>query len=275
MDRDTYDRIDALNFSRLKAMEDCPAVFWHGMQNVEKDKDAFRLGRAFHTATLEPDEWDARFAVWTGGNKTKARAKWEEFQENHSNHDILTPAEADQARKMAQSVRQNRVLGPMVRGGESELAVTWRHEGRVTADLKGMLDHVTLAKDAILDLKSTLHPDPRRFGSDAFRYLYFVQAAMYVDGYAATHGGVMLPYYIGAVGKPAPHVAQAYQVTDAQLQMGRETYERWLDLYVGCKAAGHFGGYAVGALELELPAWAMDEDETDVADDFHVPTKEA
>jgi len=262
MDRDTYDLIEAQNFSALKHLDDCPAMYWHWQQNHENDKDARRLGRAFHCSVLEPQEFDKRFAVWQGGDKRKKRELWEEFQEIHRDKDILTAQEAEQARKMGQAARVNRVIGPMLRCGKSEHAILWTHHGRVSVDLKGMIDHVNDEVGAILDLKSTVNPSPRAFGAQAFKYKWHVQAAMYVDGYKASTGRE-LPCYLGAVGKSPPYLVQAYRVSDVDLHLGRELYERWLDTYVACRDAELWPAYSPTELALELPNWAYDENDVE------------
>lgn len=282
MDRATYDLIDAVNFSSLKHIDDCPAMYWHWQQNVEKDKDAYRLGRAFHCSVLEPQEFDTRFAVWTGGDKRKKRELWEEFQETNCRKDILTATEAEQARRMGQAARANSRIGELLRGGKSEHAILWTHKGRVEVAMKGMLDHVNEeawvndGTGAILDLKSTLHPDPDGFGRDCFKFKWYVQAALYVDGYEAATGK-RLAYYLGAVGKVAPFLTQAYRVTDADLLLGRECYERWLDTYVTWRDAGNWPAYSLtgGERDLQMPRWAYDEDETDAGGMGVTFTKEA
>jgi hypothetical protein len=86
------------------------------------------------------------------------------------------------------------------------------------------------------------------------------QLAYYVDGYEIAEGK-RLPATLVAVEKNPPFVVQVYQLTDEHLQLGRETYRQWLDQLRVCRDESRWPGFMDGPMILQLPKWAMNEEE--------------
>jgi hypothetical protein len=192
-----YDDIKAVNWSSLKNIGVSPLLYKYRLTNPEPQKDAFRLGGAAHTAILEPEKFDARYAVYDGprtgeGSRTQRKA-WREALSDGVEE--LSPDELANARAMAAAVRSHRIAGSLLRGGRREEVVTWVDPITGLA-CKGRLDY--LRPDLLIDLKGTRHPSPSRFPRDAYSYGYLAQAAWYHDGAVAARliDGRQRPYII-------------------------------------------------------------------------------
>src|SRR5574341_903199 len=66
MTREEYDRIDAVNWTTLKAMRASPKHYRYAAEHATEDTAAMRDGRAVHTAVLEPDRFPLDYAIWAG-----------------------------------------------------------------------------------------------------------------------------------------------------------------------------------------------------------------
>lgn len=270
MPRADYDAIThRVNWSTLKAMGRSPLHYRHGLTNKRGDTPALALGRAIHVAVLEPHLFAAEYAVWGGGRRQGK--EWDAFCAANRDREILTKDEADRCAAIYRAVRDNAHAGKYVVGGSAEATVLWTHETPAiagldgfTADCKARLDYVR--PDALVDLKTTRDASPDGFGRTAWNFQYHVQAAMYVDGYAAATGRE-LPFVIIAVETEPPHVVQVYRVPDHVLDLGRETYRALLARRDWCMRTNEWTGYGDGELDLTLPRWAATfDDDNDLAD---------
>jgi hypothetical protein len=258
--REEYDLLRQLRWSHLKYMVRSPAHFrWAAMQQDE-DTDARKLGRVTHLATFEPEQYVSTVAVWDGG--TRRGKDWDSFCAKHKGKEIVTEKMHEQAMAISQAARANKDAAPYLSGGMAELTVLWQRPEPLLFDCKARVDFVAEA-GAIVDLKTCEDSGQDAFGRASWSYRYHTQAAWYVDGYELATGR-RLPYVIVAVEKSPPHVVTVYRVKAADLRRGREEYVELLERLAHCRKANHWPGYADGEVELELPAWATnDDDESD------------
>src|SRR5512142_442344 len=88
---ETYAARGALNWTKLKAAMRSPRHFQYRAAEPVADSARFALGRAAHTAIMEPDRFALDYAVWQGGRR--AGAEWEAFKAAHAGHTVLTSDE--------------------------------------------------------------------------------------------------------------------------------------------------------------------------------------
>lgn len=265
--REDYDRIDAVNWSRLKAMLRSPAHYRHGLLAKHVDTDAKKRGRAVHLAILEPDRFQAECVVWTEGPR-KGKA-WAKFSAANADREILTEKEHDLCLQLSAAVRGSADAMRYLTGGHAEATMRWALESPAREaldgwrfDCKGRVDYVAAA---IADVKSTKDASPAGFGREVWRYQYHCQAAFYADGHEAATG-VRLPFVLIAVETEPPHVVQVYRISDEILDLGREAYRACLDRLAFCKREGDWSGYATGEELLALPRWAVPSSDEDVSE---------
>ena len=58
-----------------------------------------------------------------------------------------------------------------------------------------------------------------------------------------------------AQSKNSPYIAQAYRMTQEQIEKGREQYQSAIRVYNSCKTQG-FWAYGGGVMDLTSPNWA-------------------
>ena len=266
--RAAYDRIDAVNWSKLKLMLKSPAHYRHNLLQRGGDSDAKRRGRVTHLSVLEPQRFQSDCVVWDGGPR---RGKdWEKFKKAHADVEIVTEAEYETCAALGAAVRSDPTALAYLSNGKSEVTVQWRSSepdsGAVAGwDLacKGRLDF--LAANAIVDLKTTRAASEHGFAAESHRYRYDCQAAYYVDGYEAATG-IRPPYVIVAVEVDAPHVVTVFRVPDEILARGRETYRDCLQRLAFCTRENVWPAYTDGEVELRLPPWVSQRDDDDISD---------
>lgn len=274
--RADYDAIKRVNFSTLKLLGRSPAHYDHNLNNPSDDTDQRALGRAVHMAVFEPERFRAKVVPWdaqtTGGNSKPRRGKeWDAFLLLNAGKEILTAdafarCEAIQKAVRANPAAQVYLLDPDGRPEETLLwtATATTDAGAVEIECKVRLDWIT--PTATVELKTTKDGSPGGFGRQAFSLGYHTQAAWQIDARRAARSEDR-PHVIVAVESAAPHVVQVYKVPPPAVDLGRETYQDWLDALARCRAAGDWPGYTLdgGERELELPRYALPFEDEDIS----------
>lgn len=268
MGRSEYDALpDRVNFSTLKLMDQNPAAYLYALLNRSTgDSDARQQGRAVHTRVYEPELFKSTYVVYEDRRDPRSK-EWVAFQKTHhaESHEILTINMHANVIAIADAVRSSAMAAPFLTGGKREQTMLWTLkrprlgavEGYEMA-MKGRPDFVRA--DSIVDLKTCRSAKPRDFGRAAHELLYYVQAALYVDGLALATNTPRRPYWIIATETKAPFVTQVYRVTEMQLALGRAKYWEMLDRLHECRESGNWPGYATGPMDLETPDWALPEE---------------
>lgn len=259
-----YLAVDALNWSRLKHMARSPLHYQHALVNQIEDTPRLALGRAVHTALLEPDRFDEDYVVFPG--ERRAGKIWEAFKEMHADRTILKEEERFDANEMARLVLEHPVAGPIFEAeGDAESVITWTDPG--TSKLcKARIDWVSAEAGVVADLKSTVDVDPRRFGTIASRLKYHCQIVWYLDGYGHWRRERGLPELqlrptLVAVEVEAPHDVAVYYLDTDQIHLARETIAELLARVAECEARKEWPGIAPKAQPLLLPRWEYGDDE--------------
>ena len=292
-----YEKIEALNWSTVKLMQESPALLKHFADHPyeRKDTDDFRLGRATHCAILEPDLFDEEFIVSPDfGNLNsksglinkivfledlvpvdetdmkilvdsdkmidlRAHVNWLESVTSHI--EIISEKQREAALRASEAVRAHGEARALLRGTRREHIVQWVDES-TGIKCKGRIDAVG---DSIIDLKKTRHSTVRQILKSAADYDYHGQVAWYHDG--ATAAGIIhghtLPHVIFV------HISNTSTFVDVAVismgqcpetfEDGRKLYKRLISEYSGCQAANLWPGMAPRTIPWELPAYKVEE----------------
>lgn len=257
-----YIETPEVHATALRDMLTSPLLYKFRREQPRPDSDTFRVGRAGHTAILEPDRFMLDYALWRGldedGNKQIRRGKkWDNFREVNDGRTTLTEKQYMLALRLRNAVQSHPVAGKyLAEKGRSELTLKWTH-ARTGLRCKARLDRLC---SALIDVKTTRDPSPHKFSSDAARYGYAMQLAFYADGAVATGLG-MPPVKIIAVQSVEPHDVVVYDIPESVQAIGREQIEGALDKLVECTRSGVWPGIASDEVALNLPAWAAPEAE--------------
>jgi hypothetical protein len=252
-----YFDIAAVNFSTLKYMKKSPLHYKHARDVGREDSTNLLKGRAVHTAVLEPDQFDQRYAIYTG--KTRRGKEWEKFELDHAGQEILKVVEREQAFAMRDAVLRHPAAKKIFASGLAEQTLVWTDEstGLLCKAKADWLTSIVLA-----DLKSTPDVDGRRFGAMAARMDYFVQLAWYLDAARRAGFGVSEAKIV-AVEVAAPYDVAVFTLSDDDLLAGRETYRGWLGQVIECIERDEWLGRYPDEQPLSLPKYVFDDEDQD------------
>lgn len=107
----------------------------------------------------------------------------------------------------------------------------------------------------IWDYKTTADASPEKFGLDCYRYGYLLKMALQHDMFLAAYGRKPAGVVLLAQEKKEPYFAQAYELTDEQLEIGRQQYRTALETYKRCKDTNTWPAYGGGVMSLQMPEW--------------------
>jgi hypothetical protein len=254
-----YVAIDRTNISSLCWLMDSPHNYSYQSVETDNDTNTLRVGRASHTATLEPQLYKD-VAVWLGSKKDESGCTLKAFVAKHSADGVtaLSAIQDDQARGVAAAVHAHPIASKLFDGGQKELTVLWTHE-RTGLQMKSRLDYLDAERRLLVDLKTAARIDPHGFGQDAAKFHYDIKMAFYVDAALQVIGPGELATSIVAVEPKAPHDVQCYDLgpaDDDYLAKGREVYEALIDLLIKCRAENYWPGRgATDVLRLTRPAY--------------------
>lgn len=256
-----YNKLEGINFSRLKNFDRSGIHFEHSLFEERDDTGPMRLGRAIHLATLQPAEFPEQVVAFDGRRYGR---EWDAFKKEHKGKEILSRSEYSTAAEIASVVLADPQSRDLVGNlNLIEHSMQWS-DAETGVKCKGRFDGLT-GDGLLIDLKSTKDASPEGFSRDAYHHRYYAQLAFYFDG-LVSQGREVKGAALIAVESFAPYVVQVYHLPDWYLQMGREQYREWLRMYQDSITRGRFEGYAPGPLTLTLPRYAQREDDADVSE---------
>lgn len=108
----------------------------------------------------------------------------------------------------------------------------------------------------VWDYKTTISASPELFAASALKYGYWCKMALQADLYEAQFGVKPSRVVLLAQSKTEPYIAQAYELTEQQLDIGREQYKAAKVLLDRCKLLSDWPAYGGNIETLQTPAWA-------------------
>ncbi len=256
-----YVKIDGIHATSLKDMLVSPRLYDWRRKNKREDSDSLRVGRACHTAILEPDRFAFEYLVWRSSKMGRRFGKrWDEFTElaAKAGQTILTEAQYATAIALRDAVRTHPVARRLLdEQGKNELTIKWTHP-RTGLPCVSRVDYLC---GSIVDVKTTKNPDPGKFSSDSARYGYPMQAGFYGDACAVAGIGA-LPFKFLAVQNVPPYDVAVFNVPEDVLAHGRKQYEEAIDKLIACRESNNWPGIAHDEeVDLKLPVWAVEAEE--------------
>lgn len=263
MSREYYDALKRVNWSRLRLMGKSPAHYFHG---GTRDSAALKLGGVAHLLTLEPHLFEARYIVNDENRNSNAFKAVKAFAEQ-AGKVVLKQAEVDDARRIADAIRNNKDAAALLSKGRAEVSCLWELAGDgFSFECKARLDW--LCEDGTLvELKTCRDASPRRFGRQAAEMGYCGQLAWYERGRYSVEPGrrvERVPVVI-AVESDEPYPVTVFEVGPRELALGWDRCAAYLGKLSECQRLGKWPGYAEGRVPLQLPQWAMETFEEEEA----------
>jgi hypothetical protein len=257
-------RLGEANKGALDVIARTPFHYQHWCGDSLADVDerkAFVFGRAWHCMLLEPDRFDAAWAVMPriGNRSTADRQARVRFQELNAGKDLIAVDEYDKARRMVDAIRLHPLANALTSGGgRTERTVVWR-DPDTDLPCKCRLDYHDESRALVLDPKSCDDASPEAFARSAFRYRYHVQNAHYTE--ACRVVGEPLDYFLFlCVEKDPPHAVAIYKINAPGAERGWELRQRNMARLARAIRENHFPSYNDDkTAELQLPAFAFYE----------------
>lgn len=257
-----YLELPGISISSLKEMRRSAQHYLHRLDHP-RETPALVLGRASHTAVLEPERFASQYAVWTRrsektGNLCPRNGQYyEAFLRENPGKEIVTEDEAQIAITIHGAVRGHSIAGAYLESGDPEVTMQWLHEGR---PCRGRVDWLTQNDDGpvLVGLKTARDCRHMPFGSAAARLGYHLQWGFYHDGYAAVRGVEPRVVEIVVESEP-PHAVAVYSIPEDIILQGREEYEALLRRLLECEATGEFPGPQDFEEPLTLPSWVYEQ----------------
>lgn len=239
-----YLKLDGINSSRLKYMDTSARLYRWRLANPLPDTSAKSIGRAWHTATLQPDRLGAEVVTAPTDINRRANAgkeQWADFVADSEGKAVLKGSEYDLVMAMRDATLSHPLAGEYIEGEhESELSIQWIHPPTGLL-LKARIDLLCFA--AVVDLKSARTLKPGKFAWQCADLGYPFQFAMYEDavGHAFESGR---PFKILAQCNTEDLDTAVYDVPDEVIALGRTQYEAALDRLIECEKSDVWPGVA-------------------------------
>lgn len=274
MTNEDYHNAPGISKSNLDQVEVSPATYRYSILNPEPPTSPMEFGSALHTAILEPEEFDNRYAV-TDLDRRGTKA-WDAFELANPGK-IILKKDGD---KGAQVVKEMATVAishsrSQLLAGFKELAFFWKHpETGILCKVKP--DNLT-TKGVITDYKSCAWPVyPQRIASSVFfKMRYHVGGAFYLDGvvHALDQSGKrdLLPvmpnhFVLYAQEKTAPYLVKPWDLGESSIALGRRTYEANLRKIKECDDKKAWPGYPEKIEPIEMPDYAWNGEREELSE---------
>lgn len=260
---DVYHADPAVSKSQLDDLELSPWHFFQLHRNPDRPAPKQRAGQLegnlAHCAVLEPDAFDARYAV--GPSVHRATKAWKEFVEDCEARGqvAIQQDQCDTAWRQSDAVRALPEVREALDRGRAELSAVWTDaETGLPCRCRPDFVHEASESDVILlDLKTYSIASADEFRRQAARKRYHVQDAFYTDGFAAASERDVLAFIFVAVESEWPFAAHAMMLDGPSRVQGRADYQRNLSTLARCEAENQWPSYSREISLITLPAWAF------------------
>ena len=204
-----------------------PRVAFHKLKNGIKETDALIFGRFLHSSVLEPDTIDKEYYLLPEDFSLRSKANKELYQEIKDSG--KTPIKWDmqqQANKMVNRIFESKNARTLLKGiPEKEYFAEVDNIA-----FKSKLDLINPDKGYILDLKTTLNPEPEAFIKEAFNRLYFMQAHCY-RLMASLNGENIKKFFFLNIAKDESMGLSIVEVSEEQFAIGEQQFIHAMALY--------------------------------------------
>ncbi len=215
----------------------------HGFHARTKDVDPTRdmeRGTAVHALIFG----NRKVCGYPGA--TRRGKEYDAFALQHPDSEILTMAEYEKAKRMADAVRNSKVAAPYLKGiYETTLLFRWMGlDCRATPDVRG--------DGFLMDVKSSKSADPTQFLWSARRFAYHAQLKFYEYGCEKHHIKID-DHWIVCVESEEPHPVTVFHVEPEALEEGEKLLMLWAERLKNCEASAHFPPYVECTVPLMWP----------------------
>lgn len=260
--REQYDALDAMNYSRLKWLADCPARFRHECDNPREPTDALDFGCAFDLAMFEPTRFASEVVKARKINRQSnaGKAEYEQYLTENRNNLLIPADDYDTIEPMSRALWAHPAAAAFLSmPGTLQQTAVWRDPGAQIL-CKGRFDCYKPEAQIIIDVKTTKNSKPWLFRSDVSAFGYDVQAAMYSMAAELITGKPHRFIWL-VVEKKAPFIPAVFELDRGTMDAAQQKVRNLLAKYATCSTFDQWPGYSDDVIEIGLPDYAMEVSE--------------
>ena len=251
-----YHQHPAISKSDLDLIQRSPAYYRYCKAHEKTQTPAMLLGSVVHKLILESADFDTEFVVAPSCDKrTKAgKEMWAEFEMKAQGLTVITQDMSEQAKVMADAVKQHPIAGKLLQNGQAEQSFFWDEQEISCKCRPDYLRHDGI----VLDLKTTLNASPEFFTKHSYDFRYHVQAWWYLHG-LQQNGIDAQDFVFIAVEKEPPYSVCVFAADDMMFQLGEQEARKNLAVYKDCTQSGIWYDYEKmpEIHNLSLPDWVV------------------
>lgn len=256
-----YHAMDGLSKSKMDKIAISPAHYKASLEEPEKQTEALIFGSLFHTMVLEPEKIESEYAIEPVVNKrtNEGKAILQEFYEQNAEKTIITQEQLETAKIMRDKIMENKIAKKLLKSkGECEISLFWNDEKTGTL-LKARPDKIV--DDIIIDLKTAVSASPNSFYKKAYDYAYHRQSAHFMEAYRKCYNKEPAGFIFIVIEKEPPYAVCVYKASKEFIEKGEQEVRKLIDIYAECEKTNTWNGYPEKIYELNLPAWAYNEED--------------
>lgn len=254
-----YHASEGLSRSSLWKFKQLPYKFWYeklsGEYEQPVDTEAFILGDLVHALTLEPEKFSDLYMVMPNIDKRTKSGKelYANVMIEAAGKQLVKPETMQMAHDMRDALISNTTVCDLLRGAKMEKSIYWRHEPtglicKARPDIwQGRI---------VSDLKTTQEAAYRPFQQSAYKYGYFLQAAMIYEALKSI-GEPFHNFVNICVEKQKPYAVGLYMMDDEALQFGLDMFHALMERIAICFDTNVWPDY--GIQKLTIPNYATME----------------
>lgn len=246
---------DPVHFSDLKEIDLSPAHFRASVEAshlFEATRD-MRVGTVVHELVLGPHKTKPLF-LYDEGLERKGNA-WKEYEKKkkaeHPGCEIVTQAEWDDAKLIADAVKADPVARRILEGTRREVKLSWE-SGGIACETDG-IDIVGVGY--IGDLKRTSCTEPEGFSRHAAKHHWHVQIAFYDEGARLNGIDTSKGLYLIGVEPVPPYAVTVMRVPQETIEIAQRVYVKWLERLRIARENDHWPTYTQTIVDFILPPW--------------------
>lgn len=255
-----YQKLDAINASLLKKIALSPAHLAAERDTERKDEKPLILGRAIHSAVLEPEKFKTDYIV--ADCQMRTAKGYKDLVIENPEKEIITRTENQMIQGICESLSRHKQARTLLEiESHNELSGVWT-DPEAGILCKGRVDRYVNdenGKPLIIDLKSTMDASYESFRKSIYNYGYHISAAYYLNGFTQVTGIEHTRFIIIACEKEAPYEIAVYELAADAIELGEAKRIQYLRKYKECMESGQWQGYpdVVQAISLPNYAWAV------------------
>lgn len=240
-----YHSSTGVSRSALWLFKQSPKHYWHKYLNPDRTPDKpnpnFLIGELVHCLVLEPDQFKKRYYVMEKVNKaTKVgKAAYADALIDAGDREIVSTTDCAVALKMSDSALESDTASSLFGMSKNEQSIYFTHEA---TGLQVKVRPDAWMGSIVTDLKTVKSAYYRDFQSSAYKYGYFLQAAMIKLGLESV-GIEMEKFIFYCVEKNEPYLPAYYILDDDALTFGVNQFHDLMNRFALCVEENEWSGY--------------------------------